>query len=59
MKIALCAAAGAVTLGATGFLLGASVKDERAGEAATMLGWIGVAAGAALGALGGALWSMR
>ena len=59
MRILVGAAVGAIGLGSVGFLLGARVADERAGEIATTLGWLGVAAGAALGALGGALWAAR
>jgi hypothetical protein len=48
------AASGAVSLGIVGFVFGAGVADERAGEAAILLGKIGAALGLALGLAAGA-----
>lgn len=55
MRIVGFALAGAVGLGIAGFVFGARVPDERAGEIATMLGWGGVLAGAVIGAAVGYL----
>lgn len=42
---------GALGVGLAGFVIGASIPDERAGEAAITLAGIGALVGAALGAL--------
>ncbi len=55
MKIVGCAVAGAIGLGFVGFVLGARVPDERAGEIAVMLARGGAVVGAVLGAVAGAL----
>lgn len=50
------AAIGALVLGVAGFVFGASVPDERAGEAAALVAKIGAGVGALLGgALGAGL----
>lgn len=53
--VAIGAASGGLVVGVVGFVLGAGVADERAGEAATWLGLVGLGVGAALGAGLGAL----
>lgn len=59
--VALGAVVGGLALGGVGFVLGASVPDERAGEAASLAAKVGLAAGSLLGGAIGALahWLMR
>lgn len=52
--ISIGAAIGGVGLGLAGFVVGAGVPDERAGEAASLLAKIGLGVGALLGAAIGA-----
>ena len=47
--VLLGAAVGAAVLGVAGFVFGASVPDERAGEAAALVAKIGAGVGALLG----------
>lgn len=53
--VGLGAVVGGIALGGAGFVLGASVPDERAGEAASLAAKVGLAVGAALGGAIGAL----
>ena len=46
---------GCISLGIVGFVMGAGVADERAGEAAVLLGQIGAGVGLLLGAGVGAV----
>ena len=55
VKLLVAGAAGAVALGLAGFAFGASVPDERAGEAAVRLAQVGAVVGFALGAAAAAL----
>jgi hypothetical protein len=59
IKVLIAGAAGALVLGAAGFVLGASVPDERAGEVAVWAATIGAGAGFVLGAGVAWLWLRR
>jgi hypothetical protein len=50
VKVLIAGAVGAVVLGFAGFVWGAGVPDERAGEVASMLAKVGAAAGFVVGA---------
>lgn len=52
---------GGVSLGIVGFVWGAGVPDERAGEAAITLGQIGLGVGLVVGAAAGAalFWALH